>query len=165
MSRKNNRPDKAVIENAINDTQSMTAAAAFLGITLSTFKRYANHYGIYKPNQGLAGSSKLASAPTLLNRLEGMFNSTRRINGQRIKKLMINLGIKTDQCEICGQLPMHHGKKLVLQLDHLDGDHTNNNLSNLQIICPNCHSQTSTFCSRNTKNYKHRSLITAQKRF
>ena len=43
------------------------------------------------------------------------------------------------------------------QLHHIDGDNTNNELSNLQILCPNCHSQTENYCGNaniNTnKNY------------
>lgn len=35
-------------------------------------------------------------------------------------------------------------------MHHIDGDHYNNELSNLQILCPNCHSQTKTFCNRKT---------------
>jgi 5-methylcytosine-specific restriction endonuclease McrA len=34
---------------------------------------------------------------------------------------------------------------IVLQVDHSDGDHTNNDMSNLRLLCPNCHSQTDTF--------------------
>lgn len=38
---------------------------------------------------------------------------------------------------------------LNLQLDHIDGDPTNNQLCNLRFLCPNCHSQTDTFGSKN----------------
>ena len=43
------------------------------------------------------------------------------------------------------------GEKLVLQLDHIDGDNTNNNLDNLRILCPNCHSQTHNYAGRKNK--------------
>lgn len=38
------------------------------------------------------------------------------------------------------------GKTLPLQLDHVNGDHTDNRLENLRILCANCHSQTDTWC-------------------
>lgn len=41
------------------------------------------------------------------------------------------------------------GKKLILQCDHIDGNPKNNVLSNARLLCPNCHSQTDTFCKKN----------------
>jgi 5-methylcytosine-specific restriction endonuclease McrA len=40
-------------------------------------------------------------------------------------------------------------KPLRCQVDHADGDSTNNKLENLRLLCPNCHSQTDTFAGRN----------------
>lgn len=38
-----------------------------------------------------------------------------------------------------------------MQLDHINGDHYDNRLNNLRIVCPNCHTQTNTFSSRKIK--------------
>ena len=38
-----------------------------------------------------------------------------------------------------------NGKYLVMELHHKDGNNKNSKLENLQILCPNCHSQTPTF--------------------
>jgi len=38
-----------------------------------------------------------------------------------------------------------------LQLDHINGKNTDNRIDNLRLLCPNCHSQTSTFSGRNRK--------------
>jgi len=43
------------------------------------------------------------------------------------------------------------GDTISLHLDHIDGDNTNNELNNLRFLCPNCHSQTSTYCGKNKK--------------
>ena len=53
-----------------------------------------------------------------------------------------------DACAIC-TLSQWMGKALTLQLDHIDGDATNNFPPNLRLICPNCHSQTPTWTGRN----------------
>jgi len=55
-------------------------------------------------------------------------------------------------CLKCGQGELWNGEPLVLQLDHIDGDNSNNARENLRCLCPNCHTQTSTFCSRNLSN-------------
>lgn len=55
------------------------------------------------------------------------------------------------RCECCGQTEEWQGKLLVLELDHIDGNNKNNSPNNLRILCPNCHSQTTTFRARNMK--------------
>jgi IS30 family transposase len=61
------------------------------------------------------------------------------IHSHKLKLKLIKEGIKQDVCESCG-LSHWLGKKLPLELHHKDGDHFNNELSNLEILCPNCHS-------------------------
>jgi hypothetical protein len=54
-------------------------------------------------------------------------------------------------CNICKLLPEWNGKPLILELDHINGISSDNTLSNLRLICPNCHSQTDTFCGKQNK--------------
>lgn len=75
----------------------------------------------------------------------------------KLKNRLINEGIKQDICEICGGSNNWNDKPLVLQLDHINGDHSDNRLENLRILCPNCHSQTETF--GNKRNKKHNYCI------
>ena len=53
----------------------------------------------------------------------------------------------------CGNTGKWKGKKLVLQLEHKNGIHNDHRFSNLEFLCPNCHSQTETFAGK-TKQYK-----------
>lgn len=53
------------------------------------------------------------------------------------------------ECVICKNTGSWNGQTLMLTIDHIDGCSTNNNISNLRYLCPNCHSQTATFGRKN----------------
>ncbi len=57
-------------------------------------------------------------------------------------------------CVKCNNTGIHNGDSLVLQLDHIDGNSDHNLPSNLRLLCPNCHSQTPTFTTRQKKDTK-----------
>ena len=42
-----------------------------------------------------------------------------------------------------------YSQTIPLEIDHIDGDYSNNNEKNLQLLCPNCHSLTSTYKGAN----------------
>lgn len=65
-----------------------------------------------------------------------------------VKQRCIEYGILLEKCVECSCLPIWNNKKLVLHLDHIDGDFMNNELNNLRLLCPNCHSQTETYCKQ-----------------
>lgn len=54
------------------------------------------------------------------------------------RKRLIEDGIKEEKCERCG-LSEWMGQPIPLELHHIDFNHYNNDLSNLQILCSNCH--------------------------
>ena len=56
----------------------------------------------------------------------------------------------TMACAECGIGPIWNNKKLVLQLDHINGIKIDCRKENLRWLCPNCHTQTSTFTGRNS---------------
>ena len=58
-----------------------------------------------------------------------------------------------NKCSRCG-IEEWLGKCITIQMDHIDGDSDNNQLNNLRLLCPNCHSQTDTWCGRNVVGVK-----------
>jgi hypothetical protein len=74
-------------------------------------------------------------------------NSTYQ-NRFRLKKRLIKYGLLNNICYSCGMQPLWNGLRLVLVLDHINGDNTDHRLENLRLLCPNCNSQTKTFCGR-----------------
>lgn len=54
------------------------------------------------------------------------------------------------QCENCFNTKWL-GQVISLEIDHIDGDRTNNEIANLKLLCPNCHSQTTTWRGRKNK--------------
>ena len=66
----------------------------------------------------------------------------------KLKNRLLKENILENKCSICG-IDEWQGKEISLQLDHIDGDNHNHRLENLRLVCPNCHSQTDTYCGKN----------------
>lgn len=134
---------------AVNAELTMFKAAIRLGVTYTSFIRYAKFHNLYMPNMGGRGTKK-PKIKGVIPLEEYLARRTRPKSSLKLK--LYKAGLKKEECEDCGMGPIWNGKRLVLQLDHRDGDCTNNSLTNLAICCPNCHSQTSTFCSGQGKS-------------
>lgn len=65
-----------------------------------------------------------------------------------MKKKIIEFSLLPYKCISCNLGREWNGKPLILHLDHADGDFSNNKLSNLRFLCPNCHTQTETYSRR-----------------
>jgi 5-methylcytosine-specific restriction endonuclease McrA len=102
-----------------------------------TLNSYLQKMGIeYKGQQSKKGQQK---GPNKYKPSEYYLNGNQFIASAKLKIKLIRDGLKEDKCEICG-VSIWQGIKLPLELHHKDGNHMNNNLDNLQILCPNCHS-------------------------
>lgn len=63
------------------------------------------------------------------------------------------------KCEVCGCDGHWQNGIISLELDHIDGDNTNNEISNLHYLCPNCHALTKTYRGKN-KNIQSKVTVT-----
>ena len=89
--------------------------------------------------------------------LEEILVKNRRHQGHSLKKRLFNAELKTPKCELCGWCEKSIDGRIPVELDHINGDHDDNRIENLRILCPNCHSLQSTHRGLNKKSrYKFR---------
>lgn len=69
----------------------------------------------------------------------------------KLKKRLFNEKMKKPKCEECGWDKKTDDGYLPLELDHINGDHHDNRIENLRILCPNCHSLKPTHRGKNKK--------------
>lgn len=63
------------------------------------------------------------------------------------------IDIYGEKCSVCGIESVWMNLPLTLHVDHIDGNHQNNNMENVRLLCPNCHSQTKNYAGRNKKHH------------
>jgi 5-methylcytosine-specific restriction endonuclease McrA len=97
------------------------------------------------------------SLETRKNNLCEYYNSIPFEKKPDAERRRIILNEQDEKCLICG-IKDWNNKSLVLHLDHIDGNNQNNKRENLRIICPNCHSQTDTYCRGKPKNISDKKL-------
>lgn len=71
-------------------------------------------------------------------------------NLTRLKIRIINEKIIEYKCFKCGNIGEWNGHPLTLQLHHKNGINNDHRLKNLELLCPNCHTQTDTYGSKNS---------------
>ncbi len=144
-----NRIDDVLFIETCKKASSMAKASVELKIHFNSFKKRAIELKCYVPNQPGVGLNKKDNGTKIpLSEILAGLHPSYQTN--KLRKRLIKEGVKKYECEIC-TISTWQGKKLSLELDHIDGDRTNHKLKNLRILCPNCHSQTITYRSKNKK--------------
>lgn len=73
------------------------------------------------------------------------------IQSNKLRKYLLEEGVFKASCSNCS-LTQWLENPIPLELDHIDGNFSNNELKNLRLLCPNCHALTSTYRGRNIGN-------------
>ena len=139
---------QSLVEEVCARNNSMAKAAAELNIHFNTLKRLAILYNCYRPNQGLRGGNKNAPPKITLDKI--LSGDHPSFQTYKLKNRLLKEGVLINKCAICG-IDSWNNKQLNLELDHIDGNRINHQLSNLRMLCPNCHAQTDTYRSKNRK--------------
>jgi hypothetical protein len=79
---------------------------------------------------------------------------SRKLHSSDIKEYLVKNNIIKYECAECQIGDTWRGKPLSLQLDHINGDHYDNRIENLRLLCPMCHSQTDTYTGRNLRRFE-----------
>ena len=133
--RASRRYDWTAIQGAYDSGLSVRECAERFGFCLASWSAAARRGAV------VARPAELPLAQVLVVGRVGT-------NRTRLKNRLVKLGLKQDSCKRCG-LSEWRGMPLSLQLHHVNGAGSDNRLENLEVLCPNCHSQTETWGGRN----------------
>jgi len=147
MSYETKYPDwRERVINASNVSKSATEAAALLDIKYDTYKKYATKYGCFHINPSGKGMSKQSGTKIPLEDILNGKHPQYQSNKLRIR--LLEEGYFQYKCYSCN-LTEWLNNPIPLELEHIDGNSSNNKLDNLTLLCPNCHSLTPTFRRKN----------------
>jgi hypothetical protein len=130
----NCRYDWAEVQAYYDAGNSITACQLRFGFARRTFMDAVQRGDV---------TTRPQAAPIELYLVDG-----RAVNRDHLKQRLFRAGLKAGRCELCG-INEWLGRPLSLALHHLNGNGLDNRLENLQLLCPNCHSQTPNFSGRN----------------
>ena len=75
------------------------------------------------------------------------FTKNNETGGATLRRYVKRYNLLEEKCS-CGLTDNWQNQKLILQLDHINGNRRDNRLENLRWLCPNCHSQTHSFAGK-----------------
>lgn len=129
------------IIDAYNKYQHLGKIAAHFGVPNISIWRRCKMLGLKFKSGGKVQQIDLSE---ILQGLHPHYNTG------HLKRRLLKEGIKENVCEIDGcNITEWNSKPIIMQIDHINGNPTDHRLENLRMICPNCHSQTETYCGKN----------------
>lgn len=133
-------------------SESMLEASRLTKVPINSFRKIAKKLGCYDINPYWNKDKNLVTDPRVSRyRFEDIFCENSKFRAFSYRKSLIE--IKGYRCEICS-IDEWLGKKITLEIDHINGINNDNRIENLRFLCLNCHSQTDTFRGKNITKKK-----------
>jgi hypothetical protein len=138
---------------AVRQSRSIAGALRLLGVVPAGGNYRVLRRAIKRLNldtSHFAGQSwsRGATIPHRVRPIEDYLSNKYPIQSDRLRRRLINEEVLQPRCSNC-KLDTWMDQPIPLELDHVDGNHENNALDNLRLLCPNCHSLTPTFRGKN----------------
>lgn len=147
--------NKDELQEILNNSNSFKEALEKIGLAgvgnnYNTLHTYIDRYNlstdhIEKHRKDTISHNKYNTKEIFIDAIE---NGKCKSKSQNIINNLVKYELKEYCCEICG-INSWNDKYIRLELHHKNGKHEDNQLDNLQFLCPNCHSQTDNFRALN----------------
>ncbi|MFE9400260.1 HNH endonuclease [Streptomyces sp. NPDC006530] len=147
------RPAEGELRQAVRDSTTIAATLRRLGRPDNTRQRAllrqwiteeqvdTSHFLGQAHQRGKPGPTPVKAAEDVLVR----HDRGRRSQAVALRRALRAIGVP-EVCAGCGTGPEWMGRPMTLEVDHINGDWSDDRAENLRLLCPNCHAITSTWC-------------------
>jgi len=144
---------KKVVENSTSIRQVIRKLDLIpAGGNYSQIKKYIENYKVDISHfKGKAWNKGLSGRYLPIISMDKILVKDSTYQSYKLKARLFKENLKKPKCELCGWAKCSIDGRLPLELDHINGDRTDNRLKNLRVLCPNCHSLQITHRARNIK--------------
>ncbi|MFE9019149.1 HNH endonuclease [Streptomyces sp. NPDC007808] len=157
------RPPADDLRRAVAEATSIAGALRALGMAPSNGRLRAlfhewvaedrldtSHFLGQAHQRGKSGPTPVRRAEEILVRHDG----GRRTRTHLLRRALQEVGVP-EVCAECGVGPEWLGKPMTLEIDHINGDWSDDRRENLRMLCPNCHAATATWCRGGGRSGRH----------